>query len=298
MSSCAQSSISSLAPAASGVDEVADVTSRPALGLSSLPTRLTTAIAYAAVFCAAIIWGGPLAVAVLCALLAGGAALELSRIIRDRHVGLGSDFLAVAFCAITPIAVTLWGPSVLSLIAVLALTSIAIRHLVQTVPLGESSASLFAIVYLGLSIAHFPMIRALEDGLVLSLTVLISVWANDVFAFVIGSVLGRHKLAPSISPNKSWEGFVAGTCATIAVWVAAASFADTGLDTAWSVAMGLLIALVATGGDLFESRIKREAGVKDSGNALPGHGGFLDRIDSLVAVSFVAYYALLFAGAK
>ena len=117
----------------------------------------------------------------------------------------------------------------------------------------------------------------------LLLTVFVAIWANDTGAYLAGSTFGKHKLFPSVSPKKSWEGFVGGFIASV---IAA------GLLLGWkpsSLVFGAVISIAATWGDLFESMIKRQVGVKDSGNIIPGHGGILDRIDSLLLVlPFVA----------
>jgi phosphatidate cytidylyltransferase len=125
------------------------------------------------------------------------------------------------------------------------------------------------------------------------------VWANDSFAYLVGSTLGRHKMAPRISPKKSWEGFAAGMAGSIAVWVAVALlFPNIGVTVALALSIGFVVGVAVFVGDLFESRMKREAGVKDSGTLLPGHGGFLDRLDSLILVCLVAYWILWWGGVR
>jgi phosphatidate cytidylyltransferase len=123
-----------------------------------------------------------------------------------------------------------------------------------------------------------------EDGLALVLWIFITTWATDIGAYLVGRTIGRTPLAPSISPKKTVEGLVGGVAA-------AAIFAG-----AWTLSLGLsktllvlapLFAIAAQGGDLFESWMKRRAGVKDSGAMLPGHGGFFDRLDGLVPVALL-----------
>ncbi|MDO8915600.1 MAG: phosphatidate cytidylyltransferase, partial [Coriobacteriia bacterium] len=129
----------------------------------------------------------------------------------------------------------------------------------------------------------------------LLLATLVSVWVNDSLAYAIGSPFGRHKLAPQISPKKSVEGLIAGSLGTIAVWVGIGlAGVQTGLPVWWLGLTGAAVSMAAVLGDLAESRLKREAGVKDSGKLLPGHGGFLDRFDSMIMVSIVAFYMLAF----
>jgi phosphatidate cytidylyltransferase len=116
------------------------------------------------------------------------------------------------------------------------------------------------------------------------------VWATDVGAYFLGSLAGGAKLAPSISPSKTWSGLVGGICFSAVVSSASGLVFDAG-DTPVLALAGVAIALVAQAGDLFESAAKRRAGVKDSGRLIPGHGGLLDRIDGLIA-ALVAVAAL------
>jgi phosphatidate cytidylyltransferase len=126
----------------------------------------------------------------------------------------------------------------------------------------------------------------------------------DVLAYLVGSSIGTHPLAPRISPKKSWEGLAAGTIGTVAVWGVGWLFIPpTASGTApfplwWFLVTGLAVAAAAVLGDLAESRLKREVHLKDSGRLLPGHGGFLDRFDSMIVVAVVVYYMMLFVGAR
>jgi phosphatidate cytidylyltransferase len=127
----------------------------------------------------------------------------------------------------------------------------------------------------------------------LFLTVL-PTWAADVFAYVVGSTLGRRRLAPTISPGKTWEGTIAGFAASALVVLAVA--ATFGLPRVPAAIAALGIGPVGLAGDLLESAVKRRAGVKDSGTLFPGHGGVLDRLDSLVAVAtFLVLVVLMWA---
>ena len=126
----------------------------------------------------------------------------------------------------------------------------------------------------------------------LSLLVLLRDIPDDGAAYFVGRAIGRHRLAPAISPGKSWEGFVAGTVAAVLVTFFALYEQDV-VTTGESLVLGLAIALAATMGDLFESAVKRDLGVKDSGTLLAGHGGVLDRVDSLLWAGPAAYVTLL-----
>ncbi|HJU76798.1 MAG TPA: phosphatidate cytidylyltransferase [Sphingomicrobium sp.] len=129
-----------------------------------------------------------------------------------------------------------------------------------------------------------------DDKLALLLWVFIVTWATDIGAYLVGRALGRRKLAPSISPGKTVEGLLGG--AAIAAILGAAWTVGTGLKPSLFV-LAPLFALAAQAGDLFESWMKRRAGVKDSGNWLPGHGGVLDRLDGLVPVAILTALAQL-----
>ncbi|MEP6910883.1 MAG: CDP-archaeol synthase [Actinomycetota bacterium] len=154
------------------------------------------------------------------------------------------------------------------------------------------SLTLLGVGWIGLGLAHAILLRDLDNhGLLAAFTVLLAVWAGDVAAFFLGLLFGRHKLAPSVSPGKTWEGLIAGTAATIAVTFIALYKQDF-LSIPESLALGVVIAVVAPLGDLFESAIKRDMDVKDSSRLLAGHGGVLDRLDALLFSWVAAYYVI------
>jgi phosphatidate cytidylyltransferase len=163
-----------------------------------------------------------------------------------------------------------------------------------TVSVGTTA---MGVVWIGFGLGYVLVVRDIpHDGRLAALTLLIAVFAGDTAAYVAGRVFGRHKLAPRLSPGKTWEGFVAGFAATVlTVWIA---LYKTGfLPTGRSLVLGAAIALAAPAGDLFESAVKREMQVKDTGRLLGGHGGMLDRIDSLLFASIAAFYVILAFGA-
>ncbi|MDO4692485.1 MAG: phosphatidate cytidylyltransferase [Porphyromonadaceae bacterium] len=119
----------------------------------------------------------------------------------------------------------------------------------------------------------------------LLLIAFVGIWVNDTGAFIVGSSIGKHRLFPSVSPKKSWEGFMGGLLATVLVTISLAGYWFDDIYQLWQSALiGVVISAAATWGDLFESMLKRNAGVKDSGKIIPGHGGVLDRIDSVLFV--------------
>jgi phosphatidate cytidylyltransferase len=141
------------------------------------------------------------------------------------------------------------------------------------------------VLYAGLPAVALIWVRGLPQGLVATVFLLVCVWATDIAAFFTGRAIGGPKLAPSISPNKTWAGAIGGVVgATLVAGGVAAKWLPGGPVAGFFVAATLLAALSVLG-DLLESHLKRRAGVKDSGNILPGHGGVMDRLDGLVPVA-------------
>lgn len=155
------------------------------------------------------------------------------------------------------------------------------------------SATVMGALWIGGGLAFLILLREIpHHGRLALFTVLLAVWAGDTLAYFGGRVFGRHKMAPTTSPGKTWEGFVFGTAAT--VFVAFIALYKQGfLTIAQSVVLGVVIAIAAPIGDLFESLLKRDAGVKDSGTLLGGHGGMLDRLDAFLFAAPAAYFTIL-----
>jgi phosphatidate cytidylyltransferase len=159
------------------------------------------------------------------------------------------------------------------------------------------SVTVLGVAWIGLGLAHALLLRDIDEhGVLAVLTVLLAVWAGDAGAYFIGLLFGRHKLAPTVSPGKTWEGLIAGIVATIGVTFLALYEANF-LSIPESLVLGAVIAIAAPLGDLFESALKRDADVKDSGRLLAGHGGMLDRIDALLFAWVAAYYVVVAFGA-
>lgn len=161
--------------------------------------------------------------------------------------------------------------------------------------------SIFGITYIGVCFSHLLLLRYTDSSLYITTSLgtlpagasylwlaFIGTWANDTFAYFIGSRFGRHKLCPEISPAKTIEGSLGGLAGSIAAITLLGLLFR--LPVSHSIIMGVLVGIVAPVGDLAESAIKRFAGVKDSGNLLPGHGGILDRFDSILFTVPVIYY--------
>jgi phosphatidate cytidylyltransferase len=161
------------------------------------------------------------------------------------------------------------------------------------------AASTFVLLWVPFLISFSVLLFNEEKGQLLVAMVLLLVVANDTFGYLVGAFFGKHPMAPRISPKKSWEGF-AGSCAgAMVVGILAVVFL---LDKPWWAGIPIAIATVAasTAGDLSESMVKRELGIKDMSNLLPGHGGVMDRLDSVVFAMPVGYIlsVLLLSGAN
>ena len=155
-------------------------------------------------------------------------------------------------------------------------------------PIQNVGATILPALQVALPIAMLALLPALGEGynawrVVAFFSI---IWANDVFAFLVGITLGRHRLCERISPKKSWEGFIGGIVAAMGVALLAAHLLGEDM-TVWA-GLGLVSALAAVAGDLVESMFKRAAGVKDSGAIMPGHGGWFDRFDAVLMAAPVA----------
>jgi phosphatidate cytidylyltransferase len=152
--------------------------------------------------------------------------------------------------------------------------------------------TVLGVAWIALGLAHALLLRSIPDhGRLAVFTILLAVFASDVAAYLAGTLIGRHKLAPTISPGKTWEGLAGGTIAAILVPFFAL-YHQHFLTIGESIALGALLAIVAPLGDLFESAVKRDMNVKDTGRLLAGHGGMLDRIDALLFASIASYYLI------
>lgn len=193
---------------------------------------------------------------------------------------------------------------ILGILSLLLLLYCSFLSPIQRV-LWDASNSVFCLVYTGFTLISVPALRAQSNGPSLIVFLLCVVWAGDIAALYIGRTMGRHKLAPSISPNKSWEGSVASVLGSVGVAVGLLALADYlarwnsvvlsySEDPWWYwIALAVILNVAAQVGDLAESALKRSAGVKDSGTLLPGHGGVLDRIDALLLAAPALWYAQL-----
>ncbi len=153
------------------------------------------------------------------------------------------------------------------------------------------------ILYVGWLLSHLVALRGLDAGRNWVFFALFTTWASDTTAFFIGRKLGRHKLAPNISPGKTWEGATGGILGAIIVSILFFTATPFHLPlTYWqAIPLSILVSIFGQVGDLVESLLKRNMGVKDSGTLMPGHGGVLDRMDSIIFAGIVVYYYVIWA---
>lgn len=170
--------------------------------------------------------------------------------------------------------------------------------------LPDTAQGLFGLIWIAYPLTLIPLLWKQEDGPALVVFLMVSVWAGDIAALYIGRAFGRHKLAPRISPGKTWEGSIASIvgsmlAAGLVVYASEQLTARGNLllhisEPVWqTLLLAGILNVAAQVGDLLESAVKRGVGVKDSGTMLPGHGGILDRIDALLLATPVLWYALM-----
>jgi len=157
-----------------------------------------------------------------------------------------------------------------------------------TIPTADWALTIAGALYLGGVGGHFVSLRDAPRGLEWTVLMLLSTWATDTGAYFVGLTLGRHKFFPRLSPKKTWEGAIGGWFCGVAVTLLVGLY--IGLGFVHSLVLGALVCAFLPLGDLAISMMKRQVGVKDTSNLIPGHGGMLDRIDSLLFAVVVVYY--------
>jgi len=260
--------------------------------------RVITAILFAGITTACLI-AHEISAMIAIAALSGLCAFEFYAMLRS-DAKLPNEFIGTIAAGLYPLTYFFWGfNGVLLLTTAFVLVILIWYVFYMPARITDVSVTLFGALYTGFLLTSLVAIRTVELGLwggLLTFGIVFSTWANDAFALFFGSRFGKHKMAPRISPKKSWEGFFAGMAASIIVWCLMVFIPEVGLTWPWAIAGGILCGWVGILGDLLESRIKRSTGHKDSGTLLPGHGGFLDRCDSLLPVAATAYLLLRIAG--
>jgi len=267
--------------------------------------RVLTALVLAAIVIPAVKWAPPWVWWTLLLVAGVGAVVELQGML----VRLGrAPWLALSLAGTIAIALSIGfaPPATPPLLTAVVLATLLVA-LASRGPLAlrvdRVLGTLFVVAYLGLTGGYLGALGTVQlpgatdrgDMIILAM---VAVYVGDIFALYGGRTLGRHRLAPVISPKKTWEGAIAGLVGSVAGALLAPLVFWRALPVRHAIALGLLLGIVGIAGDLAESLLKRAAEVKDSGSLLPGHGGILDRIDSLLFAAPVvySYYALFLAG--
>ena len=275
--------------------------------MSELTRRIIFAV-IAAPIAIAIVYFGDWALAILLSVLAALAAWELYRIAREAGT-LPIEPAGIALAALLPIAVHAQrlGLYTLSLTTLVALALLLFASAIWLrgpagKPLASVAVTAFGVMYAGLfsyiyALRYHDYAVGARAGTALVLLPVLLTWTTDIGAYVFGRTFGRKKLIPSISPGKTVEGAVGGLGLAIVVCLLYVRFilmpyAQLGLTFQGAVLFAIVISVAAQTGDLAESLLKREAGVKDSSRIIPGHGGILDRFDSLLFVMPIAFLLL------
>ena len=265
---------------------------------SDLQVRFRTGAVYTAVTVVCVLAGNIPMVLMLMA-VAGICAGEFFYMLRS-DAKLPNEMLGIVAAVLYPASVYLAGligAMLVSLGLLLALIVWYVFWLRARIP--DVGVSFFGAAYTGLLLCGLIVIRvSLPEpwGGIVVLLLFLSVWANDAFAYLVGSKIGRHKLAPRTSPKKSWEGFFAGLVGSVLFWCAISFVPGVTMSIVQAVAFGVIAGCMGVLGDLAESRIKRNSGFKDSGTIMPGHGGLLDRSDSLFLTSITAAILMVAGG--
>jgi phosphatidate cytidylyltransferase len=262
-------------------------------GTSDLVPRILVAIP-AVAFAVVIIWQGGWVFAAGIAALAVICVHELSVMFeRARPVRLAAMLGVVALT----VAGTLGDERqvMLVLVATLPLTFFLAVAIPQRERVTASiSVTILMIVWIGLGVAHAALLRGLDHGGDLVTMVLLGTFVGDTFAYFGGRLLGRHKLSPVISPNKTWEGLACGiVVGTLVVWYWSRTTNGDWISGTDGLLLGLAVVIAAPIGDLFESLIKRDMGTKDTGTLFGAHGGALDRVDAALFALVAGYYVWL-----
>ncbi len=265
---------------------------KPKSAASHTLTRAATAGVLIPLVLALVLWAPQwlfVSVLALVALLAMREYLDLAE-----KAGLAPlryfSFLAVIAIVIWPEFVDRW--TFLALVPLaLVLGMWPARSLDKALP--GASATVLGVLYIGVPLAYLAALRRGESGSEWVIYMLTLVWVSDSAAYFVGRALGRHRMAPRISPGKTWEGAAASVVFGVVFGMAYMKFFLPEISFLWSATTALVVNLAGQIGDLAESALKRSAGVKDSSTILPGHGGFLDRLDALLFAVPALWYIFI-----
>lgn len=265
--------------------------------LHGLFVRAGFGLIYAGLFIACLLMG-TLTTALFVAAMSWLCCFEFYRMMRlDGKVP--NELLGLAAAVLFPLS-ALVHPLWLTALIFLLVLSLGLWYVYSPrTRIADVAVTAFGPIYTGFMMSAIVLLREAIPGFpgaLLTVGVCASLWVSDSFAYLVGSRIGKHKMAPKISPNKSWEGFFGGLVGSAIIWCILWATGLYDLDLVLAIGISLAVAILGVFGDLIESRIKRGVGVKDSGNLIPGHGGMLDRSDSLIFGCITAYLLLMIGG--
>jgi len=261
-----------------------------------LAKRITTALILLPLVVAAVWFDEPLPwFTVFIAVFGGLAILEFYRIVarqKVRPLVLLGLVWTVLFIISPHFTLTATTPLLLTSLIFFSLIWLVLRRN-KDAAFTAWSWTLAGVLYVGLLLSHLVLLRGLDLGREWVFFALFVTFASDTFAYFIGRRWGRDLLAPDISPGKTWQGATGGVVAAIIMGLVLLNLFDLPLDYVQVVLLALAVSVFGQLGDLVESLFKRNMNTKDSGDSMPGHGGFLDRLDSVIFAGIVVYYFVI-----
>ena len=270
---------------------------RGMVGGRNLPVAIAVGVVLAAIFLGSLFWRAE-AFTVVVLLLVAAAQIEVTRVVRPvglrllLPVMLAASVVSVGGALFLGSRALVGGTAVLLLGSVLWLLADPGRErIVET----WGSTALFGL-WVGFLGAYGVLLVDRPDGAVIVLAVIGAAIFTDIGGYAFGVAFGRHKVAPGVSPNKTWEGLIGGLVVAATLAAVVLPLFDVGIGVGTAIGLAVTCGIAAFVGDLAESMVKRELGLKDLGDLLPGHGGILDRVDGILFVMPVGYYVLQLTG--
>lgn len=274
-----------------------DTAEAPKGAFSGIMTRIVSGLIYILLFIGSILLG-EVPTAVFIALVSGLCCFEFFHMVRlDGKIP--NELLGVGAAVLFPLA-ALGESLLLSALIFLLILAVGLWYVyTPRARLADISATVTGPLYTGFMLSAIVLLRGAMPGLpgaVLTIGVCASLWVSDSFAYLAGNAFGKHKMAPRISPHKTWEGFAGGIVGAVVVWIILYATDMFSMSLPFAILCGVVVSILGVFGDLIESRLKRGVGVKDSGKLIPGHGGVLDRCDSLIFGCITAELLLYVGG--
>ena len=265
--------------------------------LAGFITRAAAGIVYAVVFILCLVLG-IVPTAIFVSVMSGLCCFEFFRMTKlDGKVA--NERLGIAAAVLFPLS-ALGDSLLLNALLFALMLAVGIWYVCSSrTRISDVAVTLMGPIYTGFMLSAIVLLRDAVPGFagaLLSVGVCASLWVSDSFAYIVGSRIGKHKMVPKISPKKSWEGFVGGILGSVLIWLILWATHFYKLSLPYALLCGVVVSILGVIGDLIESRIKRGVGVKDSGNLIPGHGGMLDRSDSLIFGCITAQLLLMIGG--